>query len=57
MLQKSVWREGTMLRSTEVDALLNQTVLGPSVWSKNFMRKQSEETSQFLVSLITNALG
>lgn len=34
-----------MLRSAEVDALLNQTVLVPqSVWSKNSMRKQSEET-------------
>lgn len=27
MLQKSVWQEGTTLRSAKVDALLNQTIL------------------------------
>lgn len=54
MLQKSVWREATMLRSAEVDALLNQTVLVPqTVWSK----MQSEETIQVPVSLITDAHG
>ena len=43
-----------MLRSAEVDALLNQTVLVPqTVWSK----MQSEETIQVPVSLITDAYG
>lgn len=53
MLQKSVWQEATMLRSAEVGALFNQTILVPlTVWSK----MQSEETIQVPVNSITDAL-
>lgn len=54
MLQKSVWREATMLRSAEVDALLNQTVpVLQSVWSK--MPRESNQRT-FPVGLVTDGL-
>lgn len=55
MLQKSVWRGGTMLRSAEVDALLNQIVLVLVCLEQNAMRKQGEDSRQYPVSLITDA--
>lgn len=53
MLQKSVWREATMLRSAEVDAVLNQTVLVPQSGAN--CHEKAEETIQFPVSLIMDA--
>lgn len=48
MLQKSVWREATMLRSAEVDALLNQTVLVPlSVWREMPWESNQRKPSRF----------
>lgn len=48
MLQKSVWQEATMLRSAEVDALLNQTVLVPqSDWSKMPWESNQRKPSSF----------
>lgn len=53
MLQKSVWREATMLRSAEVDAVLNPTVSVPQSGAKR--HEKAEETIQFPVSLLTDA--
>lgn len=45
MLQKSVWREATMLRSAEVDALLNQTILIPQFGAKCHESNQRKPSS------------
>lgn len=58
MLQKSVWREATMLRSAEVDALLNQTVLVPwSVWNKMPRESNQRKTSSFQWASSLRAYG
>lgn len=56
MLQKSVWREGTMLRAAEVYALLNQTILVPVCLEQNAMKNYERNLVSFK-SPFTDAYG